>query len=595
LATWQISPHPPECLLASNDPPWLFRTAARLVWIDRDDAGAPFVRPLDEDRMMHALARIGDWRRVNAKGESYQVHPPLRVVKNLLATANPAVPVLAGIVAAPIFGRDGTIETKPGYLRGSAVLFEAEAGFTVGAIPDRPMEDEVKAARSLLLDELLGDFPFTTEVERVHALSLLLLPFVRAMIEGPTPLHLIEKPTPGTGATLMVDAIATITTGRPANIMTEGRDEDEWRKRLTAKLRSMPVMLVIDNVRSKLDSSALAAALTAPSWEDRLLGRSEMIHFPIRCAWIATGNNPELSNEMARRIVRIRLDAGIDQPWRRQTFRHPDLLSWIRRERAGLVRGSLILIQNWIAKGRLLSQKRIGSFEASSATMGGIIEAAGLGGFLDNTDELYQRSDSESEALRAFIAAWWDRFGLAPTRIGELLPLALDAEPSLPVFAASEQGQRVRLGNLLQRTRDRVFNITGRELRITRAGINQGNMRWRLTVIDLTCRTPEDIDEVSLRRSRWVSNHDDSPVKAQQYQCRGESGGSGETILYTRKDHRPPYIIIGGSTHHDPNRQLSNCFCVEISGEGALRRVTARCSVARAPPPGDRYSSDRMT
>ena len=33
----------------------------------------------------------------------------------------------------------------------------------------------------------------------------------------------------------MVDAISIIATGASASVMVEGRDEDEWRKRLTAK------------------------------------------------------------------------------------------------------------------------------------------------------------------------------------------------------------------------------------------------------------------------------------------------------------------------------------------------------------------------
>src|SRR5690606_24919130 len=104
--------------------------------------------------------------------------------------------------------------------------------------------------------------------------------------------------------TLMVDAIATVLTGVSASVMTEGRDDAEWRKRLTAKLRQIPSIVLIDNLRHPLDSSALAAALTAPFWEDRILGASEMTRLPIRCVWIATGNNPEFSNEIARRIVR---------------------------------------------------------------------------------------------------------------------------------------------------------------------------------------------------------------------------------------------------------------------------------------------------
>jgi hypothetical protein len=96
--------------------------------------------------------------------------------------------------------------------------------------------------------------------------------------------------------------------------MVEGRDEDEWRKRLTAKLREIPSILLIDNLRRQLDASSVAAALTAPYWEDRVLGKSEMVRFPIRCVWIATGNNPQFSNEIARRMVRIRLDPTRTSP-----------------------------------------------------------------------------------------------------------------------------------------------------------------------------------------------------------------------------------------------------------------------------------------
>ena len=80
---------------------------------------------------------------------------------------------------------------------------------------------KIAEARSLLLDDLLRDFPFTSVAERAHAVALLRLSFVRAMVDGPTPLHLTEKPTPGTGATLMVDAVAMIITGGGVSVMVE--------------------------------------------------------------------------------------------------------------------------------------------------------------------------------------------------------------------------------------------------------------------------------------------------------------------------------------------------------------------------------------
>ncbi len=295
--------------------------------------------------------RAGSNRRHTKKDGYVPAHPPAAVVKAILATPDPSLPVLAGITTTPVFGRGGELLTKPGYHADARLLYDPPPGFVLPAVPAKPTPSDITSARQLLLDDLLGDFPFTGDAERAHGLSLLLTGFVRAMIEGPTPLHLVEKPTPGTGATLMVDAVAMIVTGGGVSVMVEGRDDEEWRKRITAKLRQVPSLILIDNLRRQLDSSALSAALTAPFWEDRVLGISEMVRLPIRCLWVATGNNPEFSNEMARRLIRIRLDARVDQPWRRSGFRHPNLTAWVKANRGKLVAACLTLCRAWVAAG----------------------------------------------------------------------------------------------------------------------------------------------------------------------------------------------------------------------------------------------------
>ena len=181
--------------------------------------------------------------------------------------------------------------------------------------------------------ELLGDFPFVSDAERAHALALLLLPLVRGLVDGPTPMHVIDKPAPGTGGSLLAELVVLVATGRRSASMTEGRDEDEWRKRVTAKLLGSPPVFHLDNIRRPLDSAALASALTASSWGDRLLGQSTTVEVPITCTWIATGNNIALSAEMTRRSVRIRIDARTDRPWLRSGFRHADIRKWARERR----------------------------------------------------------------------------------------------------------------------------------------------------------------------------------------------------------------------------------------------------------------------
>jgi hypothetical protein len=467
-------------VLAANRSPWLFRLGGEPSWVVPDDDGRPVAVTVREERLRHMLAKLADWRRLNAKGDLVPAPPPTGLVKSLVATPDPALPVLAGIVTAPVFGRGGTLLTEPGYHPDARLLYRPPPGFVLPPVPDRPTPAEITAARNLLLDDLLGDFPFTGEPERAHALALLLLGFVRPMIDAPTPLHMIEKPTPGTGATLMVDAIATILTGAGAAVMTEGRDEDEWRKRLTAKLRQLPTLLLIDNLRQELDSAALAAALTAPAWEDRVLGASDMVRLPVRCAWVATGNNPAVSHEIARRLVRIRLDARTDQPWRRDGFRHPDLMGWVRASRARLVAACLTLCRAWIAAGRPRGARSLGSFEGWSQTLGGILEVAGVAGFLANLDEVIAASDSEGGAWRGFIQLWWDRFGSAEVSVSDLLGLAQSAEASLSISAKTDHALKVSLGVAFRKLRDRAFRTSDRLVHLRACGMVHNSQRWKL-------------------------------------------------------------------------------------------------------------------
>lgn len=467
-------------VLSANRSPWLFRLGGEPSWVVPDDDGRPVAVTVREERLRHMLAKLADWRKANAKGDLVPTPPPTGLVKSLVATPDPALPVLAGIVTAPVVGRGGVLLTEPGYHPDARLLYRPPPGFLLPPVPERPTPTETAAARNLLLDDLLGDFPFTGEAERAHALALLLLGFVRPMIDAPTPLHMIEKPTPGTGATLMVDAIATILTGVGASVMTEGRDEDEWRKRLTAKLRQLPTLLLIDNLRQELDSSALAAALTAPVWEDRVLGASDMVRLPVRCAWVATGNNPAVSHEIARRLVRIRLDARTDQPWRRDGFRHPDLMVWVRAQRGRLVAACLTLCRAWVAAGRPRGARSLGSFEVWSQTLGGILQVAGVTGFLDNLDEVIAASDSEGGAWRAFIQLWWDRFGSAEVSVSDLLGLAQSAEASLPISAKNEHGLKVSLGAAFTKLRDRAFRISDRLIHLRQGKVLHNSQRWRL-------------------------------------------------------------------------------------------------------------------
>ena len=337
---------------------------------------------------------------------------------------------------------------------------------------------------SLIVDDLLTDFPFNSESERATAISLLLLPFAREMIDSATPLHLFEKPSPGTGATLLVDMLTYPATGWPIPAMTEGNNEEEWRKRVTAKLMTGPQFLLLDNLRHRLDSAAVSSAITAPTWEDRVLGASTIVNLPVRCAWIATGNNPSVSSEIARRTVRCRLDTKQDRPWLRAGFKHPNLRTWAQQNRGRLIWAALTIIQSWIVAGRPLGDAKLGMFEIWSSVMGGILGHVGISGFLDNLDQFYTESDVEGEQWRMLLGAWYRKHGDEPKKAGDLFPLAEQCD--LAIGGSTDRAQRTRFGKMLGQQRDRTFAIDTDSgtlsLRVKEAGKRSNAKHWQLEV-----------------------------------------------------------------------------------------------------------------
>jgi hypothetical protein len=273
----------------------------------------------------------------------------------------------------------------------------------------------------------------------------------------------IEGPVQGTGKGLLASAISEIATGSLPRAQALPSDDDETRRTLTASLLAAQQIIFLDNLdsggrRGLIHRPSLASALTTEVVNDRRIRTSEILKLPNHALWLATGNNPQLSGELARRTVRIRLVPMEERPWLRTGFRHPDLLAWARSERPSLVRALLVLARSWVVAGRPRGERVLGSFEAWSAVIGGILDHVGISGFLGNLDDLYAEVDAEGEPWREFCRAWWDGFGGGDVRVSQLNDLCCEHDLMVSVRGAgSERSQETRLGNALVGARDRVF------------------------------------------------------------------------------------------------------------------------------------------
>jgi hypothetical protein len=190
---------------AYNDPPEIFRYGGGIVRLEAGEDGEFVLAPMTLDRTRHALARAVQWYR-RTKSEKKAALPPMPVVRDILATPNPSLPVLAAISRCPTFDQNGTLNTAPGYSYATRRYYAPRRGFIIPPVSETPSDAEVQRAKDLVF-ETIQDFSFIADSERAHALGLGFSLFIRDLIDCPLPLHVIDKPSPGTGGTLLVEVL----------------------------------------------------------------------------------------------------------------------------------------------------------------------------------------------------------------------------------------------------------------------------------------------------------------------------------------------------------------------------------------------------
>jgi len=467
-----------------SNPPALFARGGAIVTITRDDDGRLFARVLDKDGLTHFLGRMIRFINEVRQGDivvEKPVTPPEKLVRDLLAKPEPPLPILDRIVATPIVAPSGAIHDVPGYDAASRCIYAPPPGFVVRPVSRTPSRDELQAAVKMILEPFC-DFPFVSDADQAHAVATIITIIARGLIGGLTPLFLFKKPSPGTGASLLVMTILLIATGDTPAMLTEAGDSAEWRKKLTSVLMEAPIVVAFDNLTGHLDNPHLSAALTSPVLKDRILGLNKTVTLPVRNAWLATANNLTMSTDFRRRTVVSEINAELERPWLRDqsAFRHPDLLVWVASHRAELVHAVLTLVTAWLAAGRPPGSVTLGMYESWARVIGGILETAGIKGFLGNLDTSYEALDIDSDEGRRFVRRLWQERRDNPTTPPDLLAIATHEEVGLPVQGKDDIGRLQSLGHWLTKHAGRYYSLgEGVTVSIVRAP-GEHRARWKL-------------------------------------------------------------------------------------------------------------------
>jgi putative DNA primase/helicase len=403
----------------------LFMRGGRIVRVREDveapwrAKGLPTIHEARTEFLRVRLAQVADF--VNGKGKL--VRPPDAMIQSLRELTLP-LPVLSGITDCPTLRPDGTVLCAPGYDTKTGLLYVESRDFAGFTVSEHPTAEEVKGAKAALL-ALLEDFPFITESDRAAAVALILTAVARSAFDGPAPFFAVTAPAPGTGKSYLAKLAGVVATGREPQAWSAPKEENELKKALLAICLEGDRVVFDDNAESPWGSAELSKLATSREYRARLLGVSEMRTAPWNGTLVTTGNNLSFRADIARRVVLVRLDAGMERPELRSFAR--DLLREAAEDRPALVADCLMLLRGYLsqaAKGRrdrwpeepgfaihrMPGYVAKASFEGWDNLIRRAVRWAGFGDPDGNAALIAEEADSDGDSLRETLAVLSETF-----------------------------------------------------------------------------------------------------------------------------------------------------------------------------------------
>jgi hypothetical protein len=385
----------PELVVSGSDPTVAAKELARLI-AERDDflfnGNAPVYVAAEAGNMPRAIVVKVETVRILA----HEICVPVKRIKKGDSAAIALSEDIAGlylrglegswglkpfngITTAPILAGDGSIRIAEGYDPASGMWCHEVPVVDVADKPTRTdAEDALYYIRhtfrtfpfadgARVFDDDLGleviDTAKPAGLDESSFLAMLMTGVCRQSLET-APGLLCDAPSlsgAGTGKGLLVKAICVIASGARPAAFTSGHDSGELDKRLSAALVEARPAVFLDNFNAKeLASDILASVLTENPAMVRVMGRTKNVPLNVRTFIGITGNAVEIAEDMARRIIKVGLDAKMESPEERK-FK-PGFLEDILAARTDLLSAALT-IWRWGRQNKMKEGRPLGSFE----------------------------------------------------------------------------------------------------------------------------------------------------------------------------------------------------------------------------------------
>jgi hypothetical protein len=287
-------------------------------------------------------------------------------------------------VRQPVRRRDGRIELLPYGYDEEARTFTARSGV------DFDLDVSLDAAR-LMLRDILREFPLNdrkpdgTSRNEAGLVALALSVFGAGLL-SPTARRLnamLSSNSVGSGKTLLGQFLVIPTYG-VCDLQPVPETEENWRKILDTECLAGSPVIFFDDIEGFFKSSILNAFLTAPTWTGRRMHSQSKFTVPKLAMVILTGNDLEVSQDVARRFLHVKMLVDEANPQEREIQREIDD-GWLASaaNRSQILSALWAIVREWDAAGRPRPKRVVRGYEEWCRVFAGMAEFAGFGDALE--------------------------------------------------------------------------------------------------------------------------------------------------------------------------------------------------------------------
>ena len=515
----------------------VYRRGTELGTLRRGKDTLQFTK-LDVDAMQGEVARVCTLVRERDGNPAAVANPPQWLAADILKNQSLDTVSEIKVVMSHPFWNGTEIVSKPGYDHQSRAYLDTEG-------IDYDMDTETHSAESdlKLFRDLLCDFPFKDESDFENAIGYALTLVIRQGLKTgeAAPLVDITAPREGVGKSLLAETLTGAVIGSQPRTRSLGSTKEEVEKGVGAALRGAPEVVLFDNVDSdkRLDSGILASVVTQPNRAFRILGVSEEMFYENRATIIYTGSNVEVTPELAKRMIAIRLyDTGEAEKDRK--VKVEGLLEHAISRHTEFISALLRMVKRWMDAGSVEAPENLHRMRQWSRVIHGIMLANDFGKhFMKNFDDVMLDANPEFTAWANGFKQIVAELGIETATIGfttadvfEILSHTDNVYAHEDDISDSERSytRMARGADILGEFIGNARNDKSRSIRLgklLRSKVGNVYADWEL--IDTH---KSDRNKIKIYALKWRGKPENDPTAADTDESQGtESMGTEESLL----------------------------------------------------------------